>query len=387
MSNSPVSVRRYDLDWLRVIAFFLLIYYHTAILFTPGGIPMIQNSDTSELLSLLADFLHEFRLALLFLISGVGIAFARRRRSEREFLKERSVRLLIPMIFGIAVIVPPMIYLEKLFLNTFEGSFVSFYADFYTEGVYPKGHLSWHHFWFIAYLYLYCLMGQPLFRHLDSEDGKKEIVWIENHRHGFRLYAYILPLVIIEIALRALFHGVPDLIHDWANYFHYFMILLAGYVFCSSEPLLDQTETLRWRSLLLAIMTAGLLFYFFRMPEGGFAPGPVISAITIPEYLTFCLVRIANIWFWLMTILGWSSRYLRFSTPLLGYLNQAVYPLFILHLTVITTLGYLAVTWQADLWIKYMFITTGTILLCLALYQTVIKPFSLMQLCFGVKKL
>ena len=124
MSNSPVSVRRYDLDWLRVIAFFLLIYYHTAILFTPGGIPMIQNSDTSELLSLLADFLHEFRLALLFLISGVGIAFARRRRSEREFLKERSVRLLVPMIFGIAVIVPPMIYLEKLFLNTFEGSFV-----------------------------------------------------------------------------------------------------------------------------------------------------------------------------------------------------------------------------------------------------------------------
>jgi hypothetical protein len=334
----------------------------------------------------MADFLHEFRLALLFLISGVGISFARRRRTEMGFLKERSTRLLIPMIFGIAVIVPPMIYLEKLFTNTFEGSFMSFYADFFTQGVYPTGHLSWHHFWFIAYLYLYCLMGQPLFRHLDSMAGKKELVWIENHRHGFRLYTYILPLVVIEIALRALFHGRPDLIHDWANYFLYFMILLAGYVFSSSEPLLDRTENLRWTSVLLGLTSTSMLFYFFRMPDGGFAPGPVISEITIPQYLSFCLVRIANIWFWLLTILGWASRYLRVDTPLLGYLNQAVYPLFILHLTLITALGYLIVVWPADLWFKYMLITTGTIMLCLAIYQYLIRPYAFMRLCFGVRK-
>ena len=90
-----ITSRRYDLDWLRILAFGILIYFHTAIIFIHGGLPMIQNVNTSVGLEIFVDISHQFRLALLFFISGIGVAFAKKRRSNRGFILERSRRLLI----------------------------------------------------------------------------------------------------------------------------------------------------------------------------------------------------------------------------------------------------------------------------------------------------
>lgn len=88
--DSQITSRRYDLDWLRVIAFFILIYFHTAVFFIPGGLPMIQNAEVSPGLGVFVDISHQFRLALLFFISGVGVAFARRRRTNTAFLRSEA---------------------------------------------------------------------------------------------------------------------------------------------------------------------------------------------------------------------------------------------------------------------------------------------------------
>ena len=146
MNKLAIRTRRADLDWLRVIAFGLLIYFHAAIAFIPNGIPMIQNPEPSLVLQVLVSFLHQFRLALLFLISGVGVCFALRYRSGAGFMRDRAIRLLVPLAFGMLVLVPPMVFLEKRFIGEFSGSFLDFYPMLFTEGVYPDGHLSWHHY-------------------------------------------------------------------------------------------------------------------------------------------------------------------------------------------------------------------------------------------------
>ena len=96
---------------------------------------MIQNSEPSPALQVWVGFLHQFRLALLFLISGVGVCFALRRRSRAEFMRDRAVRLLAPLVFGILIVVPPMVFLEKRFIGAFDGSFVDFYPALFTDGV------------------------------------------------------------------------------------------------------------------------------------------------------------------------------------------------------------------------------------------------------------
>lgn len=144
--------------------------------------------------------------------------------------------------------------------------------------------------------------------------------------------------------------------------------------------LLDRTQTLRHVSLGLALMCTGILFVQFYSPaQSSFTPlaaGPVDLA----TYVWFSLVRVANVWFWLLACLGFAGRHLRGSPPVLDYLNDAVYPLFCLHLPIIVGLAYLIVPLCWPVWMKYSVITTGTIALTVLGYESVrrvawLRPF------------
>jgi peptidoglycan/LPS O-acetylase OafA/YrhL len=386
-SDLAINKRRADLDWLRVIAFWLLIYYHAAIAFLPDGIPMIQNVETSAVLQVMAGFLHEFRLALLFLISGIGVSFALRRRSRTQFMRERAVRLLVPFIFGILIIVPPMIFLEKCFIGEFTGSFTNFYPAFFTNGVYPDGHLSWHHFWFIAYLSIYCVLGWPIFAYFKRAGGRTQLDhWSQRLSRGVFLYLAIVPLAAFEIPLRASFPGFPDLIHDWANFSHWFLIFIIGFLLASSEPLLDHTQNLRRTSLALASFATATMFLQFWSPEQGEFSPSVNGETETWIYVWFCVLRVSNAWLWLLTCLGYAGCYLQRSSRLLSYLNNAVYPLFCLHLTVIVAFEYVIVPLSWSVLAKYLVITTGTIFVTLGSYEILWRRIDFLRPLVGLRR-
>jgi len=383
-----INERRADLDWLRVIAFGLLIYFHAAIAFIPGGIPMIQNTDTSFALQLMVSFLHQFRLALLFLISGVGVCFALRHRNRVLFMRDRALRLLVPLVFGVLVIVPPMIFLEKRFVGEFTGSFAEFYPTFFTQGVYPGGNLSWHHFWFIVYLYLNCLLGWPIFTYFKRAAGQKQLAhWSQRLSQGASLYIAIVPLAIVEITLRAPFPGFRDLIHDWASFSHWFLIFIAGFLLASSRPLLNRTQQLRGPSLALAMLATATMFAEFWRPEGGGFTPLVNGNTDIGSYVWFCVLRVSNAWFWLLACLGYAGRYLQRPSRLLAYLNGAVYPLFCLHLTVIVALEYVIIPLSWSVFAKYLAITTGTIVVSLGSYELFWRRIAWVRPLLGLKPL
>lgn len=373
--------RRYDLDWLRVLAFLILIYFHAAIAFIPGGLPLIQNAEVSQGLDLFVTISAQFRLALLFFISGLGVAFARKNKSTREYLLERSKRLLIPLIVGITLIVPPMVYTEKLFMGAFDGSFLDFYPQFYLGGIYPKGNLSWHHFWFIVYLYLFCLLGIKAFKILDNKQNNLPKKAIQSLK-GRGIYTFILPLFVVEVCLRAFFPGFRDLIHDWASFFQWFLVFLAGYVFANHLNLLNSATRLRHWSFVGAITSIVLMFILFGGMHLNEDPR---DEWLFPKYLLFCAVRVTIVWTCILSCLGYAGKHLQFTNGVLRYVTEAVYPLFILHLTFITILGYWVVSLEWNLWSKYLFITSGTVFLVLASYHFLIRPFNIMRVLFGVK--
>ena len=105
--------RRHDLDWLRVILFGLLIWFHLGVftfwLFEDGDVPLT--------VLFVVDVMHQWRLAALFLISGMGTAFAFRRRDVKTFLNERLVRLGVPLLFATYVLLGGLIApIETLWL-------------------------------------------------------------------------------------------------------------------------------------------------------------------------------------------------------------------------------------------------------------------------------
>ena len=106
-------MRRHDIDWIRIIALAMLIIYHAVIAFQPWGhlISFIQNEESLELLWLFMMIFNIWRIPILFMISGMGAYFALRNRNWKVFLKDRSVRILFPYIFGFFFICPITLFL------------------------------------------------------------------------------------------------------------------------------------------------------------------------------------------------------------------------------------------------------------------------------------
>ena len=201
------------------------------------------------------------------------------------------------------------------------------------------------------------------------------------------MYLAIVPLAVVEISLRAWFPGFPDLIHDWANFSHWFLIFTAGFLLASVRPLLDRTQPLRSLSFALAMIATATLFAQFWLPEKGHLSPLVNGETNIATYVWFCVLRVSNVWFWLLACLGFAGRYLQRPSRLLTYLNGAVYPLFCLHLTIIVALGYVIVPLDWSILTKYLAITTGTIVVSLGSYELLWRRITWVRPLVGLKPL
>jgi peptidoglycan/LPS O-acetylase OafA/YrhL len=357
---------RYDfLDWLRVIAIFVLLFFHTGMLFVGWGWH-IQNAETISTLALPMDIAHRLRMPLLFVIAGAGMWFALNRRSGSRLVAERSVRLLVPLIVGMFLIVPPQVYFERIFRGQWDGGYVSFLFERVFEfHPYPHGDFSWHHLWFIAYLYVYALLLLPF------------MLWWKRHpprlRPGMWIFALGIPLSVNESILRPLFPETHNLVADWYLFVHYLLFTTYGFVLASLPGAWDWLSGQRRRSLIAAV---GLLAPALVLYEHG-----VISRDGALDSF------VANIFTWLclMAFLGYGRRYLSFENGLLRWARDASYPIYILHQTVIIAIGYFVIQQPWSPWSKYWIVLVGTLVCCVVLYELCVRRLSVTRLIFGMK--
>ena len=223
MNTNADSARRHDLDWLRLIAITILLFYHTGMLFNPWGWH-VKNSETSESFRYWMVFLHYWRMPLLLFISGAGTYMALGKRTPGQYAGERFKRLFIPLVFGMFVIVPPQIYYEHI---SEYATYPDFYKTVFEFIPYPKGSFSWHHLWFVAYLLLFSLIAIPLLIFLRSPHSRafKQYLFNILSRPVGILLIPAIAILITQVVLRPYF---PDethaLIDDWAFFIFYFCL-------------------------------------------------------------------------------------------------------------------------------------------------------------------
>jgi glucans biosynthesis protein C len=110
-TTHDLTARRYDLDWVRIGAFLLLLLYHVGMYYVTWDWH-VKSPHASTAIEALMPLTSPWRLSLLFLVSGVATGYLLERQGVPKFLGRRSVRLLVPLVFGMLVIVPPQSYLE-----------------------------------------------------------------------------------------------------------------------------------------------------------------------------------------------------------------------------------------------------------------------------------
>ena len=362
--------RRYDIDWLRVILFGLLIPFHVAIgvywsTYGEDINPNITDDpddrkeiaeegndytyDSVDPTSMFLHWMHQWRLAALFMISGMGTAFAFKRRSWKTFLTERLQRLLVPMFFGMWTvgfaggIITGSADLEgntvfdtliAFILHVFLTSFV-FWVPLFGK-IIALGHL-----WFLWNLFLYSLLCVPIFHIVQKNvDGTLATALRSIFTIRFGLGIFILfpaLLAITELMFKPWFPGFIGIGYEWVWYLAFFLF---GYICIISRDRYYEFLDTNRKAITLVTMLLTIAFVIIRLQqhEDGvpYMDGGWIEQGIFHNEMTVlgCFIHSFHAWFWCLTIFAWGSHLLNKKSSSLTYLNQGVYPFYIVHMPI-----------------------------------------------------
>jgi peptidoglycan/LPS O-acetylase OafA/YrhL len=374
--------RRHDLDWLRVIAIAILLFFHTGMWFNHWGWH-VKNSELSYSFQYWMVWSHYFRMPLLLFISGAGTYMAMGKRTPSQFRLERFKRLFVPLIFGMLVIVPPQIYYERFgqYANYWE-----FYKTVFQFKPYPEGgSLSWHHLWFILYLFIYSVLALPFLKYLrspKSENFKQKCLWLLSSPFALLFIPSIL-ILNSQFLLRPFFpEETHDLWHDWAFFVFYFCFFMMG-IICYSIPQLWKAIGNNRKYLLMATIISLIPFYCCYFHFRGLIQLQWDER-TIGDFFDRTAIFVS--WFTVITIIAYGQHYLNKPHPWLSKISEGLYPFYILHQSVIIAIGYYVCQWNWCIAAKYWTICFLTLISCVVVYVLLIRPFNATRFLFGMKK-
>ena len=371
------SIRRYDLDWLRVIVFALLIFYHVGMFFVPWGWH-IKNNTIYDWLRWPMLFLNQWRLPILFVISGMGTYYALSKRNLKQFTWERYLRLGIPLFVGMLLIVPPQIYIERLVNGQFNGTYLEYYQTMaLRNGPYPEGDLSWHHLWFLPYLLLFSWVLAPIFIRLKRRPSRF-VAWIKKTlQKPYGFYVFIIPLFLLEAFMEPFFDITHALIDDWFNICFSITFFFYGFLFIATgEVFWESLNKIKGKATVIGIIAFSLLVGRWLF----------IEADDWPQHLSEAFLKIVNLWSWILVLFGYAAKYLNKPSKQLAYSNRAVYPFYILHQTVTIIIGYYLMDLNWGLLLKATILVLGTFGISWLVYDLIILRIPMLHPLFGLKK-
>lgn len=380
--------RRHDIDALRALAFGLLILYHLGMLYVAEWGYHIKSSYLSATLQIPMLFVNRWRMDLIFVISGISTALLMQKFSsgtkEGGLLNQRSWRLLLPLVFGMAVIVPIQPYCQGVANGLVEPGFGQFLARYFTGYHWPakafdgwEHGFTWNHLWYLAYLWCYTALLVALKKPLASRAGRALHDAFGGLR-GWRLLIWpAAPLLVFTATLQPHFPDTHDLTHDWYLHANYFTVFMYGWWLGIDEDLWNELTRLRKHALALALGSY-LLYALVRV---------IIDDNSSP--LTFLIVwMLRNLYIWaaLCAILGWGHALLNRPFGWLPWATEAVYPWYILHQSLIVWLAYWLIPMQLGPVVEPLLVGLGTVAGCWLITSGLVVRVGWLRACFGLKK-
>jgi peptidoglycan/LPS O-acetylase OafA/YrhL len=366
------SSRRYDLDWLRTIAIWLLVPFHSANVYAPHRW-YLDSDTTSPILQYgLIDSLNPWHMPLLFLIAGAATGLTVHRQSNQAYRNARWHRLGIPLLVGWLVIVPLGQYFAALHHGRFTGSVWQFLPGYFasiprTDGAGFTGEFAIAHLWFLAALWLYSLVLLPWFRFCHRPSGQQTL-------HNLATF-FARPGLILLIPCGTVLLLLPPLWIAGRALFYYAFIYAVGFLLIT-EP---QFEMIVHQYRSIALILAGCCL---GLPLGLYASGIAAPNSLILDFLLY----VCGSWYILLALWGYGRQYLSRSSSILTYWNEAGLPFYILHQPAMIGLGYGLLSLHLGILTGFALLSLGTFTLSLLIYEIAIRPIPLMRFLFGLKR-
>ncbi|WP_288757996.1 acyltransferase family protein [uncultured Brevundimonas sp.] len=355
------SIRRYDLDWIRVAAFGLLILYHVGLVY---GVYdwHVHSVHTFEWMREAVLVTNPWRLTLLFLVSGAALRFMTLRRTPREVARARFARLGPPLLFGAAVLVPIQSWIEARDKADWPGGLDGYLAwmqrEFGWSGL--ADGVPVNHLWFVVYIAAYSAVAILLWRRAGLIDRLGDA--LERMLRGPRLLVVpILYLVAIRIALFPIFGLTNNLPFDWYNHALSLGAFLFGFAVVGRESIWRGFERWRWVAVGLAVVALPIMMLQVWHPGGR-------AFFGVPKAIVYGVDQ----WAVIAAILGFGSRWLRdWSSPVLTYLTEATFPLYLAHQTVLVVAVWIIRPARLPAGLEALSLIAATFLGSLLIYEIV----------------
>lgn len=363
MGKDPVN-RQVDLDWIRVIATLIVFLYHISMFFNPFPWHVKNSTIDQSYILVFSLLVGTWIMPIFFAISGITTYHALQKRSGKEFVKERLIRLGIPLVFGVIVLTPPQVFIERLTHQQFNGSFLEFFPRYF-NGLYLEingtGNFAFFglHLWYLLVLLVFSMILLPLFSKVKASKSF-------NYKH-YLLLSFILLIVAAFVEIVNLGGwGLP----------YYLIIYCIGYIYFTQNPF---KEFIRKNNLLIGVVTLiTSCLYIFGFMNGMAGKGDLVS-------LMFIYVKVQNSWNWLLFIFYLGDKYLATAKKGLKYFSQASMPFYVLHQPIIVGLGYYLYQKSWNTPSKLLILTLGSFFIIMVIYQFIIQHISVLRVVFGIK--
>lgn len=373
MSNTTSTSRRHDLDWLRVLAFATLILYHVGMFYVTWDWH-VKSDFASTFIEPLMSLVNPWRLGLLFFISGVALRFLIDSRRPRAVIGDRLSRFLIPLTFGMLVVVMPQAYFELRADGEIGPSMLEFYGPYLLQfDAYSIITPTWNHLWFLAYALVYSLLLAALYPVLQwvgarvgpaVSNALQRAPWLV-------LVVPAVPVAISAVTLDPIFPSTHMMVNDWADHARYLTVLLFGWYAAKSDAFWSAVR----RCLILALVLVVSLGVLLTLARTG-------DPDTNPAW--FPVARELYAWVVIAAVLGLAQRFLNRPSRALTYATEAVLPWYILHQTIIIAIGFWFIGSGVPLWLEATVIIVGTAVSCILIHELLIRRFSVMRRLFGL---
>ncbi|WP_253716931.1 acyltransferase family protein [Sphingomonas sp. AP4-R1] len=331
----PRPGRHFGMDWLRIGAFQLLILYHIGMYFVPWEWHVTADKTVPwAVLPMVA--INAWRLTLLFTVSGFASAAMLTRTKLPPFVKNRVVRLGVPLIFGVIVITPIQPWIQLTTQRGYTADFSYFYLhDYYRFAMFRGMPLpAWQHLWFVFYLLVYTLLLACL-RTLPAGLRTSLRSIVERILTG-----PLLLLIPAAIAIFVRLHWLAsaednhNFLGDWVAHIRHFPAFLFGYLLYRSQSFWG-TIRKGWPWIAAVALIATVIEVLIAWDY------PMTRPITAGMRSLYQAARVVQGWSAILALIGIADHYWDRDVGPRAMLAEAVFPFYIIHQTIIIVVGWL----------------------------------------------
>jgi glucan biosynthesis protein C len=370
-------IRRHDIDWIRVLAVLLLVPFHSARLFNIDEPNVaepfyVKGEALSWPLSHFIHFVEPWHMPLLFVVAGAASWFALGFRTGQQYATERFRRLLIPLLFGVLIVIPPQGFFARMSKFDYDESYLRFWPDFFGDWGDIEGYAGTFtpaHLWFILYLFVFSIVGLALLLYLRRGSGSRFLSLVADacQRPG-AIFLFAVPLLATHYIA-----GDVD-----PNPFRYFLLFVVGYILVADKRFEKAIDRHKSAAVLLGVMSAVTLNAVWALDAD-------LGGDYTPRAIGVASLYQLDGWLWIVAILGYGRRFLDVNNRALRYANEAAYPFYILHQTVIVAVGFYVLKWGVGVPAAYTLVLLFSLVTTLALYDLLARRVGVVRFLFGMK--